>query len=381
MRGEQGFTMVELLVSTSLTICIAAAIFAAVHPAAGIFSVQTEAADMQQRIRVARNVLFNDLVLAGAGTDAHEDGGPLINALPPILPYRQDEDETDVDVAGSFRDDVVTLMHVPSRAQTTIASEMPARSAAVRVNVVAGCPLTDEVCGLSDARTLLIYDRNGSFDRFRIDNVAGSLLELHHTMVDSTKSYPAGSRIVEAIVRSYFLRVDLVSGAYQLMRDDGDGHPAAPVLDHVVQIAFEYFGDPQPPLRPAPPEPDQQPTAYPRGENCVVWRDELSNAMPRLAALEPTEAGGLVQLTAAHLTDGPWCPDAGAPNRFDADLLRIRKIAVTVRVESAISALRGPASILFLRPGFSTSGLHFLPDQTIRFQVAPRNMADGGLVQ
>src|SRR6185436_16299007 len=125
-------------------------------------------------------------------------------------------------------------------------------SSSVRVNSGAGCPLTDAACGFSGARMALIFDTDGSFDRFRIDDVQGTRLDLFHPTTDSAKIYPAGSQIVEAIVRTYFLRADPASDVYQLMRDAGDGRPAVPVVDHVVEIGFEYFGDPQPPMRPAP---------------------------------------------------------------------------------------------------------------------------------
>lgn len=377
VRAAKGFTIVELLVSASLTLCVTAAIFAAAHPTEGVFSVETESVDLQQRLRVATGVLFKDLVVAGAGIDAGADAGPLAGFLPPILPYRQAR--ADGDAAGTFRSDTITLLYVPSqRGQTTIASAMPAASGVVRVNIGFGCPLTDAACGLSGARMVLIYDTNGSFDRFRVDNVEGSLLELRHSTEDSSKVYPAGSRVVEVVVRSYFLKADESTDTFQLMRDDGDGDPSVPVVDHVVQLGFEYFGDPRPPDKPLAPGPTQQPTLYPAGENCVVRRDVMSVEVPRLPTLESADASGLVELTAARLTDGPWCPDAEMPNRFDADLLRIRRIAVTVRVESAIAALRGPAGTLFSRPGTSTSGNRFLPDQTVRFQVSPRNM---GLVR
>ena len=51
----------------------------------------------------------------------------------------------------------------------------------------------------------------------------------------------------------------------------------------------------------------------------------------------------LVMLTAAQLTDGPWCPDAASANRYDADLLRIRKVRVTIRLQTGNAALRGLA--------------------------------------
>ena len=85
----------------------------------------------------------------------------------------------------------------------------------------------------------------------------------------------------------------------------------------------------------------------------------------------------MVQLTKAQLTDGPWCPDATNPNRWDADLLRIRKIGVRIRVQSANEALRGPAGALFTYAGKANRGTRYAPDQEIRFMVTPRNLNIG----
>ena len=79
-------------------------------------------------------------------------------------------------------------------------------------------------------------------------------------------------------------------------------------------------------------------------------------------------------MAAPQFGDGPWCPDALAPDRWDADLLRIRMIGVTLRVEAAIAALRGPAGVLFTRSGTSVDGNRWAPDQEIRFHVTPRNL-------
>jgi hypothetical protein len=79
-------------------------------------------------------------------------------------------------------------------------------------------------------------------------------------------------------------------------------------------------------------------------------------------------------LTAAQVADGPWCPDETNANRWDADLLRIRKVGVTIRVEAALAALRGPAGVLFTNGGSSRAANRWAPDQEIRFQVSPRNM-------
>ena len=100
--------------------------------------------------------------------------------------------------------------------------------------------------------------------------------------------------------------------------------------------------------------------------------------MPRLAVLGASgPASALVPLTDTQLTDGPWCPDETNANRWDADLLRIRKIGVTLRVQAANAALRGPAGVLFAHGGTSRSRNRWLPDLQVRFDVTPRNMEFG----
>jgi hypothetical protein len=82
----------------------------------------------------------------------------------------------------------------------------------------------------------------------------------------------------------------------------------------------------------------------------------------------------LVKLSATQLTDGPFCPDNANANRWDADLLRIRKIGVTLRVQTAVAALRGPAGVLFTRGGTSRGGTKWVPDQELHFDISPRNL-------
>lgn len=111
------------------------------------------------------------------------------------------------------------------------------------------------------------------------------------------------------------------------------------------------------------------------------------NHAPRMADwLGGAAPGALVPIPYASLSDGPWCPgmtnDKGAelPNRYDVDMLRVRKIRVTVRVQVGSESLRGTNPLgqtLFVNPGTSRSGAGFVPDQEIRFEVSPRNMNIG----
>jgi hypothetical protein len=94
--------------------------------------------------------------------------------------------------------------------------------------------------------------------------------------------------------------------------------------------------------------------------------------VPRLSVLG--SGGALVRLTEGHLTDGPWCPDPFHPARFDADLLRIRRVVVRVRVQAAIESLRGPAGSLFRRGGTARTAARVVPDLEATVQVAPGNL-------
>lgn len=185
---------------------------------------------------------------------------------------------------------------------------------------------------------------------------------------------------------TYWLKTEDATATYQLMAADTTSGVDVPVADHVVALAFEYFGDAQPPMMRKPladpvgpwttygPKPAATVVApFAAGENCVFVTDGSPTPQPRLAALgSATES--LVMLAPSQFTDGPWCPNDGAPDRWDADLLRVRSIAVQLRVQAALSTLRGPASALFAHGGTSRGGHQWVPDQEARLQVSPRNL-------
>jgi hypothetical protein len=71
------------------------------------------------------------------------------------------------------------------------------------------------------------------------------------------------------------------------------------------------------------------------------------------------------------LTDGPAC--GRPPFRFDADLLRIRRIRVSIRLETEGAEFRGRGSA-FANPGTSLDAQRYIPDVQLTFDVAPRNL-------
>jgi prepilin-type N-terminal cleavage/methylation domain-containing protein len=376
-RDARGFSLIELLVATGLLLIVMSSVFEMMSPVHGAFRTEPESADVQQRLRVAADSLAQDLMAAGTGLSQAPGAGPLTDFFPPLLPLRQGRRLPDA--AGTFKNDTVTLVRLePAAAQTTIAEALPARTSVVALNLGPGCPPADASCGFKSGTTVAVFDGTGAYDLFSVTAVDASGLHLQHNMRDSGYTYGANvGRIASANSRTYYLKADVPSNTFQLMRYDGDGGADTPVVDHVVGLAFQYFGDPDPPTIRRPlteavgPWTTYGPSPPVSGDNCVFAGNGTPTPAPALAVLGAEPA--LVPLSAALLSDGPWCPDASSPNRFDADLLRIRRVIVTLRVESAATSLRGPAGRLFMRAG-TASGRAFVPDQEVRFDVAPRNL-------
>ena len=398
-RGE-GFSLIEVTVALAMTLVVSAGVFALFNPAESAFLAGPEIADMQQRLRVATDTLYANLLMAGAGAYAGTQTGALHRFFAPVLPFRRGAVRNAA--AGSFTTDTITLLSVPpTAAQTTTSVPLSAVSATLRVNADSGCPRNLDgtpkpLCGFEPGMTALIFDDVGRYDVFTVVAADGDIAQLavNKPSAAATMMYPAGSKVVEVVERTYALHVDVAHRVYQLVSYDGSDHVDVPVVDNVVKLGFEYFGQVQPPalLRPVedpigpwtsygpkPPRAGLKSTTYPDGENCTFTRDAQGHLAPRLATLgDSSDPQALVKLTAAQLVDGPWCPDADSPDRFDADLLRIRAIAVTLRVQAEHERLRGPAGPLFFNAGTARDGQRWVPDQEVRFMVAPRNLNMGG---
>jgi len=386
-KGRDGLTLVELLVAMMLALVIVGSVAALVGPLRAMFQAGLETNDIEQRLRAASDSLFADLIMAGAGPDRGSRAGPLTRFIAPVLPFR-----LGTDPPGTLRDDALTIVYVPAGAATAaLAEPMPARSASVMLATVPGCPVGDPACGFVAGLRVLVYDASGAFDLFTVRQVSGAVADLRHDMPDGSHEYPTGATIVGIVVHVYDLDAGDPDEGPRLMRDDGGSR--LPLVDHVTRLHFDFEGDPRAPAvrrpvdparpsvtyGPAPPPREAVSGAWPAGENCVFEIDpDTGTPRPRpgLAALGPA-AGPLVSMTPTLLSDGPWCPDAAAAGRFDADLFRLRRLRVTIRVESALDALRGPAGLLFDRGGTGRTAGALVPDREMRFDVAPRNLSAG----
>ena len=387
---ERGFTVLEMLIATAIMVTITAAIFSLMDPAQGFFQAQPEISDMQQRVRIGVDTLQKDLLMAGAGTYSGTKLGTLGNYMASILPNR--EGNQSPDPPGTFKcttdfcddlegSDTITIMYVPTTvAQTTIRQAMPQNSSEVKVNEQPGCPKGDSLCGFKQGMQVLIYDETGAFDLFTVTNVQTDALHLQHKGTDLSKPYDQGSYITQIASYTYWLKTDTVAENYQLMRYDGYQEDL-PIADNVVGLAFEYYGEPAAPALlkpltdPKGPWTNYGPKPKADSSNCLF--DLVNGNHVAVSTMPSLGTGPLVKLKKEKLIDGPWCPDSTMGNRFDADLLRIRKVKVTMRVQVGKKSLRGADTTLFMRPGSSSGGMQFVPDQQLAFEVSPRNLNFG----
>ena len=341
---------------------------------------------MQQRMRVAADSIQKDLVMAGAGTYSGFMVGTLDNYFAPMLPHRVGTIAPDP--AGSFRANAlcptrcasaITIMYVPNTtAQTTISNRH--------------ADAVGRAQGASAARMRRRRPRSVRVQRRRPRAHLRPERRVRHlhdhqrrrttrytcstATTSSRRSTDAGAWITHVESHTYYLNEVPATNTYELRHYDGY-QTDLPVADNVVDFRIEFFGDPLPPQlvrpgqRPGGPLDDVRPeatghrsttTTRTRGATART-ASSRSTARPacrsrgRRSRRSARRSTGRCRCRPAMLTDGPWCPaetntDGDAmPNKFDADLLRVRQVRVTLRVQVANDLLRGPAGVLFRHGG------------------------------
>lgn len=390
-RDARGFSVVELVVASALLLVVVGVGLRHVGASDSAFDTQNEAADMQQRLRAALDAVQRDLADAGAAGALGATGTALTSWAPAVWPMRLGLHGADP--PGTVRADVITMLTavpLPAVASTAMVP-VAAQSGGLRVTPRPGCPPLSATCGLEVDTDVLVADGEGAFDLFTITDVTPPTLWIRHNMPDSPRVYPVGSVVMPVRSRTYYVRQPSAGRPPQLVKYEGGSGSESPVVDHVVALRIDYLGEPEPPRTrrplsdpdgpwttygPRPPVADASVVPHVSGDSCLFAANGTALGAPKLATLGPAD-GPLVPLTPAQLTDGPWCPDAFAPNRYDADLLRIRSVQLTIRVEAALDALRGPAGLLFARAGSALVADRYAPDIELRARITPRNLVLG----
>jgi len=351
---EAGWSLVEVLVSLLIALVVSSAALAVAAAHLGRARTEPMAIDLQQRARGGADLLLRDLQLAGAGPSYGPSPGPLRDMFAPIVPRRMGLQGADPPSVA--RADAITLMYVAATpAQSALRQPLVSGGSSLSVDHLPQCPATDLLCALATGASVVVFDRAGHFDFFTITNAAGDVAQLRPWQAGHPSfAYAPGAGVSEAESHTYYFDAK----NRQLRHFDGY-LTDIPVVDEVVGLTFEYEGDPLPPRAPKPPVG----TA-----NCLY--DAAGTPWPGLVNL-PAHDGSLATLPLSILSDGPWCGDGD--NTFDADLLRIRQVRVTLRLQVGNEMMRG-RSADFSIAGKGNDSRQLVPDYVARFDVAPRNM-------
>ena len=287
--NSAGFSLVETLIAMALTMTVTGTAVSLVLPASRTSMTQPEIMDVQQRARVAAEMISRDLAPAGAGIYAGPWRGVLPTAIPAVLPRRLGGDNGDSpDVA---RDTAITILSVPSTAaQTTTAAAISAASLSLVTTAAPNCGVP-VLCGLTAGQDVLVTDRAGQFDVFRITAINGVTGTLRHHGQDLAAVYPAGSTVSLVTSRTYELNAP--TGILRQYDGDRSDQPAA---DGISKLSFTYF------------------------------------------AARTDGVAGLAEVPLSQLNDGPWI--GIGTSRFDADLLRVRMIRVNAGAQAADVRMR-----------------------------------------
>jgi prepilin-type N-terminal cleavage/methylation domain-containing protein len=346
-----GFTLIELLVGSAVALVVIALSCQLAVDVQVAWRSAAARVDLQQRTRVAVDVLSRALHEAGGGPLSGAARGNLMRGVPSVLPRRVGRRRAHA--FDEFTTAAFTVIRAVADAEHgVLLTPAPPGATTVELSPAAGCALP--ACGFANGASVILLTGSGLYDIFTVTAVDGMALTVRHHGGGGSAAYPAGTPVLAAESTSFTLDE---SGTLRVY--DGDSNEV-PLLDDVVGLQARYFGVADQPVWPRPPGGEA---------NCLYAADGTYHS-----ALVPIlgTPGTLVELTAALLTDGPWC--GSGDTRFDADLLRIRLIRLSIRLQADDPAVRGADRTRFAHPGAARRSALAVPDAAVEIDVAPRNL-------
>lgn len=346
---SDGVTLPELLIALLVASLVLATVVAALVPTLDVVQAVPEAADLEQRARGAERVIGDAVRSAGAGADLL-GLGPLTRFVPAVWPLRLGMSVHDT--SGTAFGDRLTLLHSSSgAAQAPLAAPMSVGNSVVSIAWHPACGV-DPSCGFRRGDEVVVFNANGDMDLAIVSAATGTTL-IRTTPAARSVNLPAQVLAVSADVWFF-------DGVRRQLRRADARTFNQPVIDDVVAMSVRHYGSPAPPRWPS----------VPGSQTCVVNAD----GTPRLGLLGPVP-GPLVELALSDLTDGPWC--GGDPWLFDADLMRVRAVRVTLRLQAFSPSVRGLSLDWFTHPGSARRPGQQVRDLDVEVFVSPPNLALG----
>src|SRR4051794_9601419 len=149
-RDARGFSIIELVIAAAIMSACGGAILSLVMAGQRIARVQPEAADQQQRARMAIEKLTSELSRAGAGLEGGRGAGPLGAFFIP---------------AETSPDGGLTLWYVADHGgQAAMAAALAPSATDVLIDSGGACPSAQPTCGFTRGSTAIMFDAGGCRD-------------------------------------------------------------------------------------------------------------------------------------------------------------------------------------------------------------------------
>ena len=214
MRNEAGFSLLELLIASSMTILVVGGMLLILDGVSDLHRDQQELIDAQQTARLGLDQMQRDVQLAGIGVTG------MLAPLPVVVP-----------TAGGGLDVRYNLGNVTARLSADMAS--------------GSSPLTvDDVTNFETGMIVAIYDGTGSFDLVTLTSVDIGASQLMHDGASKAYQVSDGTAIKRVQTISYTLQT--VNDNFWLQRQEDDGDPQ-PVAINVRSMTITYYNDANPP--------------------------------------------------------------------------------------------------------------------------------------
>jgi type II secretory pathway pseudopilin PulG len=178
LKRNAGFTMVEVLIASAITMAMIGAVLVVVNPSQAMVRAQGDAADLHQRLRAAADTIGADLRAALA-----------------VRPYRIGATRDDPATGVYYRPDTLTVLGIPS---SPLSLDTNASRTYYLKRVAGSGTLMQYDGGLSDL-PMLDHVVALSFDYFGFSEPGGPLVRLDPaTLVDGPWSDDSAPRVFDA---------------------------------------------------------------------------------------------------------------------------------------------------------------------------------------
>jgi hypothetical protein len=357
--SARGFTLVELLIASTLTVLVLASALTMAAAARRALDVEPAALDTVRRMREGVAALSGVLAGAGAGPGIGDPSLALGSSVPLVRPL------TSLTGAAGPVFTALWVLRGTAGGAGRVAQPQPGPGGSLTLDRAgSGCARTPVVCGFDVEDVAVIFDSRGHSDVFEIAAVSEGLGRIPPRQ-PLAYTYTTGASVMAARADRFGL-MPQADGSQALTRITFAG-AREPMVDGVVELVFQTWGRAAAPdvrdavsgpglaqygLHPLPPLDADPDGVFPDGVHCMTARTGAA-PVSRLAS-HPPGADGLTQFAPEDFSDGPWCAFDGAPGAYDADLFRLQRVDIRLRVEVQSAEFRGPAGRLFTRGGTAT---------------------------